>query len=116
MQRGEDPVSRQRGMKCSYSRVRIAYFADQNDVWILPEDRSQRPGKGKACLFINRHLADAVHLVFDWIFDRDNVYRLMPDLIHEGIKSCRLSAAGRPYRKQDSLRTAYQAMQPFLDP
>src|SRR5262249_21702076 len=64
---------------------------------------------------IDRNLTDTIDFVLNWIFDGDDIYRLLPDFIDEGIKGRRLPAAGRAYGQQHSLRSAYQAVQAFFN-
>src|ERR1039458_9443159 len=47
---------------------KIANFADENDVGILPQERSESGGKVQSDLLLHLHLVDAAQLEFDWIF------------------------------------------------
>jgi hypothetical protein len=52
------------------SRSRI--FADHDHVRILAHDVAQAGGKGQPDLRIHMDLVDAIHLVFDGVFDGDD--------------------------------------------
>jgi len=101
-------------VECRNGGVGITNLADENGIRILPQDCPQGSRKSQAGLFIDLHLTDAIHFIFDGILDGDNVDRLLPDLIDEGIKRCRLSAACRTDRQQYTLRPADQSVQAFF--
>ena len=115
MQRRHDEVPGHCGMKRRQGRVGIANFADENDIGILAENGAECPGKGEAGFLVDLNLANAIDLVLDGIFDGDNVDRFLPDLIHQCIEGCRLSAAGWTDREQHALRPPDQAMQLLFD-
>ena len=58
------------GYICSFP---ITNLANQNYVWILANHGAQPTGKGEIDLWVHLHLAYAVHLIFNWILDSENV-------------------------------------------
>jgi hypothetical protein len=64
---------------------------------------------------IHRNLADTVHFVFNRVFDRHDIHRLLPDFIDERVERRRLSASGWTYCQEHSLRSANQTVQALLD-
>ena len=48
--------------------LRIAHFADQNDIWILTQGGTQHAGKCQVNFFIHLHLIDAGQTILDWVF------------------------------------------------
>ena len=79
-----------RGMHCGFRRFRVADFADENDVGILTENGAQHSGKREAGLFVDLNLGDAIDFVFDGIFDGDDVQRLIPKFVDQGVERCGL--------------------------
>src|SRR6202158_4543789 len=92
-----------RGLDGDLRRLQIADFAHHDDVWILPEDRPQAAGKRQLDLWVHLDLTDAVQLVFDRIFDRDDVLVAGIDLRQAGVQRRRFSAAGRTGRQNDAV-------------
>src|SRR5689334_13908284 len=97
MQGRHHEVPSHRRMKSSDRSIGITNLADENDIRILPKNRSKRFGKGQSGLLIDWNLCDSGNFVLDWIFNCDDIDRLLPNLIHERIERRRLSATGRTY-------------------
>ena len=73
VQRGKHQVAGESGLDGDFRGFKVADFADQNDVGILPQEGAQRGGKVQADLFFHLHLVDAAQLEFDRIFGRHDV-------------------------------------------
>src|SRR5260370_25700412 len=84
----------------------ISNFAYQNDVRVLPQNRAQTSGESDSCLRINLHLIHAFELIFDGIFDGDDVlgWRLQP--VECCVESRALATASWPAHQNHALRPA----------
>ena len=51
----------------------VAYFADENDVWILAEDAAEGTGESHADFGVGLDLPDEGHADFDGVFDGHDV-------------------------------------------
>ena len=60
--------------------VAVANLADEDDIRILPEDRSQNGRETMPLLVIDRDLRGAIELVLHRILDRDRIASLDVDL------------------------------------
>ena len=60
--------------------VAVANLADEDDIRILPEDRSQNGRETMLLLVIDRDLRGAIELVLHRILDRDRIASLDVDL------------------------------------
>ena len=78
-------------------RFGVADLPEQDDVGILPQDRSQRARERQLDLVVDLRLVDARDLVFDGIFDRDDVGLLRDHRLQRRAERRRLAAAGRPH-------------------
>ena len=73
VQRGIDEVTGKRGADGDVRGLAIANFTDHDDVGILTDDVPHSGGERQADLRIDVDLIDPVHLIFDRIFDRDDL-------------------------------------------
>src|SRR5881392_2376724 len=80
---------------CDSRRLKIANFADHDDVRRLAQDRTQRSWERHADLRIDLHLVDACHLVLDRLFHGDDFAVRFVDVIEAGVERRRFSRACR---------------------
>ena len=106
VQRGEDQVAGERGADGDIGRLAVADFAHHDDVRVLAHDVAQAGGEGQPDLRIHVDLVDAVHLVFDRIFDRDDLLVGQVDALQRGIERGGLAAAGGAGDQEDAVRQA----------
>src|SRR5205085_9917004 len=66
----QDEVARERGLRGDPRGLAITDLADEHDVGVAAEDRTEGHGKGQPGGWIDLDLLDAVDLVLDWILDR----------------------------------------------
>ena len=104
MQRGEDEVAGERGADGDIRRLAVANFADHDDVGILTDDVPQPRREGQPDLRIDVDLIDPVHLVFDRIFDRDDLLVRQIDALQRGVERGRFAAAGGAGDQKDAVR------------
>ncbi len=81
-------MTRLRRRQGNRHRLQIAHLADEDDVWVLPQGRPERPGERFSILpdlnLLDQGLAVLV-LILEGIFDRDDVLRLRSvDLADQG--------------------------------
>ena len=94
VQRAENQVAGQGGLDGHGGGVEVADFADHDDVGVLPQDAAQAAGEGHSLFVAHLGLADAVELVFDGIFEREDVFFLAVDAVQRGIERGAFSGAG----------------------
>src|SRR6185369_5803296 len=101
----------QAGLNGDFSRFGIADFANHDDVRVLAQYRAEPSGEGQIYLGIYLDLADPLDLVFDRIFDGDDVFFAGIDPVQRGVESRRLAAAGRPGHEDDAARPCQHSLQ-----
>ena len=73
VQRGENQVAGQRRLHGDLRRFLVADFADENHVRVVAQDRAQAAREGQPGLFGDLDLVDALELIFDRVFDGDDL-------------------------------------------
>src|SRR5208282_4673925 len=73
VQSGKNQVAGESGFDGNFSGFKVADFADQNNVGILPQKGAQGRCEVQSNLLLHLHLVDAAQLKFDGIFGRHNV-------------------------------------------
>ena len=104
-----------RRVKGCQSRIGIPNFADEDDVGILPQDGTQHFRKRQAGLLVDLDLTDAVDFIFDGIFYRHDVDRLLANFIDTSVERGCLSTTCWPNGEQHPLRSTDQPVQLFFD-
>ena len=68
--------------------------------------RMERKPRAKVSPFflVDRNLGDAANLVFDRIFNGDDLVFVGLDFVDGGVQRCRLTAAGRPGHQHHAVR------------
>ena len=94
MDGGEHQVAGERGVDRNLRGFLVADFADHDLVGVMTQDRAQAAGKGEALLFVDRDLGDAFHLVFDGVFDGDDLVFVVLDFAQRGVERSRFAGAG----------------------
>ena len=83
-------------------RFLVADFTDEHDVRVLPQNRAQRRRERQPGLFLHLHLHDALHPVFDRVFDRHDVHALTLDLIDGRVERRGLAGPGWAGHEKDA--------------
>ena len=96
MDGGEYQVSGEGRLNRNLRGLRVADFADHDFVGIVTQNRSQSASERQSFFLIHRNLRDAAKLVFDRVFNRDDLIFVSLNLIDRGVKSSRFTATGRP--------------------
>ncbi|OIQ77617.1 hypothetical protein GALL_406830 [mine drainage metagenome] len=104
MKRRQHHVSGECGLHGDLGGLQVADFSDHDDVRILPHDRSQGVGEGQPDLGLDLDLIDPFHLVFDWIFNRQNLEVGLVQRLQRGVERRRLAAARRPGHEKNAVR------------
>src|ERR1039458_7235597 len=95
VQGGKNQVTRERGANGDIRRFAVANFADHDYVRVLAHDMAQAGGEGQPDLRIHMDLVDAIHLVFDGVFDSDDFLVRNIDALEGRIERGGLAAASR---------------------
>jgi hypothetical protein len=111
VQRGEHQVARERRLHRDFRRIAVADFADHDDVGILPQYVFQHPREAEARRLVDLVLVDDVELIFDRVFDRDDVLLDALQEIDAGVERRGLAAAGRPGDEDQPVAAAQQLLQ-----
>jgi hypothetical protein len=100
VQSGQDEVARLGSLDGDMGGLRIADLANENDVRILPQHRSQRRCERQVYSFVHLHLRDTGHPVFDWVFDSFDCDRAVSKMIEARIEGGGLAGPGRAGREK----------------
>ena len=84
--------------------LEITDLTNHDDVGILAHDVAQAGGKGETDLRVHVNLVDALHLVLNWVFDRDDLTVGDVDPLQSAVKRGALAAASRAGDKKDAVR------------
>ncbi len=93
---GEDKVAGERGVDGDLRRLLVANFADQDLVGVVAQNGAQAAREGEALLLVDGNLRDAANLVFDRIFDGDDLVFVALDLVERGVERGGFAGAGGP--------------------
>ena len=80
----------------------VPHFTDHDHVGVLAEHRPEAGGKGHSGAVIDVALVDAAELIFDRIFDRDDIVAAVIDLVQDRIERGGFARAGRPGDENDA--------------
>ena len=97
-------MTRQCGLDRNLGSFRVADFADHDHIGILAHDRAQAVGERKADLWLNLDLIYPAKLIFDRIFDGDNLFPGVVDLLQGSVKGCGLATPRRPGDEHHAMR------------
>ena len=95
VQRCQHEMTGQRRVNGDARSLRIAHFADHDDVGILSNERAHRRGEGQTDRGLHLRLIDPGDFVFDRIFDRQDLARWRIERREHGRKRRRLAASRR---------------------
>ena len=108
VQRRKHEVPGLRRLHGDFRRLRIANLADEDDVGILAENRSQRARKRQLDFLVDLRLVDARDLIFNRILDRNDVGLLGLDRAQRRAERRRLAAAGRTDDEDHAVLMAHE--------
>jgi hypothetical protein len=91
VERRKDEVPRERCLDRDLRGLPIANLADEQNVGVLPHDRTERRCKGQPGLFVDLHLYDAVEPILDRVLDSDDVHAPLEQAAERRIEGRRLS-------------------------
>ncbi len=91
----EHQVAGERRLNRDLRGFRVADFADHDLVGVVAQDRPQAARERQPLLLVDRNLRDARELVFDRVFNRDDLVLDRLDLGQRRVERRRLAAAGR---------------------
>ena len=106
VQRAEDEMAGFRRLHGDFGGFGVADFADENDVRVLAQNRAQAARKGQSGARIHLHLIDAFKLVFNRVFNRDDILRAVFQGVQRGVQRGGFAAAGRAGDENPALRLA----------
>ena len=89
----------------------VADLADQDHIRVLPHDVAQPGSEREPDLRIHLHLAQAGKLVFDRVFDRDDLAFAVVQLLHHAVKRGGLAGTGRTDHEEDAVRNRNQLLE-----
>src|SRR5688572_6897105 len=94
----------QRRLNGDLRRLKIADFADHDDVRVLAQDRAQGVRKGQADVRMDLDLVDAGELVLDRVLDGKQLSVRAMEGFENRIKRRGLAATGWPGDQDDTVR------------
>src|SRR6266576_6777108 len=104
-------MARKRSLDSNFSRFKVTNLTDQNDVWVLPQEGTERSSKVQADLLLHLHLVDARQLEFDGVFRRHDVGVNSVERCNGGIKSVRFARSRRTGYQYHAVRLQYVAFE-----
>ncbi len=103
---GENQVAGERGIDGDLRGFLVANFADHDFVRVVAQDGAQAAGKGEAFFFVYRNLGDAADLIFDGIFDGDDLVFVVLDFVDGGVERGGFAGAGGAGDQHHAVRLA----------
>src|SRR5262249_32174349 len=94
----------ERRLNRAFSGFVVADFADEDHVGVVTQNAAQAGGEGQTDLRVHLDLADAFVVIFDGIFDGDDLDRLALDLVEAAVERGRFAGAGRASDQDDAVR------------
>ena len=73
MQGAEHKVPGEGRLNRNLGGLEVTHFTDHDHIGILPQERAQRFAEGQPHRFIDRHLHDALDIVFDRVLCRQQL-------------------------------------------
>lgn len=104
MQRGKDQVPCKRCLDGNFCGFGIADFTDHHHIRVLTQNRAQATGEGHADAGVNLRLTDPFNHVFDRVFNRENVTRVVVQLLQSSIQRGAFAGTRRPRHQKDAVR------------
>ena len=92
-----------RGVHRDASGLVVTNLTDHDDIRRLTQDRTECSRKCHADAGIDWHLVDAVHLIFDGIFHRDQLPVGLVHVVQATVERGRFSRAGGARYKNNSV-------------
>src|SRR6266516_7358181 len=99
----------QGGLDGDLRRFVVANFADQDHVRVMPQNRTQPAGESQPGLFRNLDLVEAFELIFDRVFNGNDLADGIVDLTERRVESRGLSATRGTGYQDDAVRQAEHA-------
>ena len=106
MQRAKHQVTGERRLNGNVCNFAISNFTDQDDVRRLTQHALEHDAEGKADLFADLHLIDAVEVVLNGIFSGDDLAVRRVENGQRRIQRGGLAGTGRSGDQEDSVRAA----------
>ena len=91
----------------------VAYLANHHHIGVVAQHRAQTAGEGKPHGRVDLDLRDAFELIFDRVFDGDDLSFTRVDLRKAGIEGRRFAASRRAGEKDDPVGFLKQALKDF---
>ena len=104
MQRGKYQVPCKRCLDGNFCGFGIADFTDHHHIRVLTQNRAQATGEGHADAGVNLRLTDPFNHVFDGVFNRENVARMVVQLLQSGVQRGAFAGTRRPRHQKDTVR------------
>ena len=113
MQGAQHQVPGQGGTHGNRGGFAVANLPNHDDIGILTQHCAQNRCKIKAQFRPHRGLVDSGQVIFDWIFDGDNITLRLVQMLQSGVKSGGFAAPGRPRRQQHAVGQSQHTPEPF---
>ena len=100
MDRRQHQMTRQRRLHSNLGGIAIPNFANHDLVGVVTQDRTKPLGKTQALLFIHGNLQNARQLIFNRVFDRDDFFAAIVQLVERTVQGRGLAGASGPGHQQ----------------
>lgn len=108
---GEDLMAGEGGADGDFGGLGIADFADHDDIGILAEDGTEAGGEGEAAAGFDGDLGYAVELIFDGVFDGDDLLFGGIDSLQDGVEGGGFSRAGGAGGEEEAVGFADEGLE-----
>ena len=113
VERGEYQMPGERRLHRDLGGLGVADFADQNNVRVVAQNRPEPARKGEPGLFVDLNLIDALELIFNRVFHRDDFADGIVDLVQRGVEGGGFARASRAGDQNDAVRQAENVLKMF---
>ena len=104
MNGSENQMAGKRRLNCDLRRLLVANFADHDLVRVVPQDGPQTAGKSEAFFFVDGNLCDAANLIFDGVFNGDELVVVALDFVDGRVQSGGLAGTRRARNQDHAVR------------
>src|SRR5579872_6472182 len=111
----EHEMAGQRRLDRDLGRLAIAHLADHNDVGVVTEDRPEDGGERETDFRVDRDLGHALHLVLDWVFDRDDLHARLIQAVECAVERRAFARTSRARDEHYAMGLTDQALETFQD-
>src|SRR5690606_27828034 len=105
VQSGKHKMTGQSRLHCNFGGLQISNLTDHDHVWILPQNRPERPCDTETDITVHLHLGQVRHLNLNWALNCDDLALTVIAAVQRRIKRGRFTPPRWPGNQDDTVRT-----------